>query len=180
MAPLRQAVEVTIVRIPIESRWASERWQPARVEIASDRTGRSARDIVPGECLCERTDAAGDHWRCSGFEIELHATEAEGYYLNLSAPDPCVFVMWRSFDDGAMPPVRPVVVTVSYNEAARFMDAGEQVDTVPMIPAIADWLRPFVAANYKPEPRRKVRRNDPVGDSKVAGPGEPGEGFPRR
>jgi hypothetical protein len=58
--------------------------------------------------------------------------------------------------------VADVIVTVSYNEAARFMDGGEQVDSVRMIPEIARWVQPFVAANYKPEPRRKVKRNDPL------------------
>ena len=63
--------------------------------------------------------------------------------------------MWRMFDDGAMPAARPVLVTLSYNEAGRFLDGGEQVDGVPMPPAIAEWLRAFVAVHYKPEPRRK-------------------------
>jgi hypothetical protein len=45
------------------------------------------------------------------------------------------------------------------------MDGGEQVDGVPMLAAIADWMRPFIAAHYKPEPRRMVRRNDPVGEA---------------
>ena len=30
-----------------------------------------------------------------GFALDLHPSEAEGYFLNLSAPDPRVFVMWR-------------------------------------------------------------------------------------
>ena len=56
--------------------------------------------------------------------------EAEGYYLNLSAPQPFVFVNWHDEDGRAV----PKIVTVSYNEAARLMDAGEQVDGVPMPP----------------------------------------------
>ena len=70
------------------------------------------------------------------------------------------FVMWRRADDRE-PAAQPVMVTVSYNEAGRFMDGGEQVDGVPLDPAIAAVVRAFVAAHYVPEPRRKVRRNDP-------------------
>ncbi len=47
MTPLRQAVDVIIERIPLVNRWASERWQPAAVEIAapeSRRTGRARHD----------------------------------------------------------------------------------------------------------------------------------------
>jgi len=110
-------------------------------------------------------DGAGTRWRFTGYAIELHRSEAEGYYLNLSAPEPRIFVMWRLADEGAVPAIRPELVTVSYNEAARFMDGGEQVDAVPMLPVIRAWMTPFVAEHYKPEPKRKVRRNDPFADS---------------
>ena len=56
------------------------------------------------------------------------------------------------------------MVTVSYNEAARLMDGGEQVEAVPMLDEILAWMAPFVDEHYKPEPRRKVRRNDPFAD----------------
>jgi hypothetical protein len=68
-----------------------------------------------------------------------------------------------------MPPIRPEVVTVSYNEAARLMDGGERVDGVPMLPEILAWMEPFVALHYKPEPKRKVRRNDPFADRDSGG-----------
>jgi hypothetical protein len=68
--------------------------------------------------------------------------------------------MWRMFDDGE-PKARPVIVTASYNEAGRLLDGGERVDNVPMPPVILDWMRSFVATHYKPEPRKKVKRNDP-------------------
>ena len=49
MTPLRQAVDVIIERIPLVNRWASERWQPAAVEIASpEPTYHPARDNDPG------------------------------------------------------------------------------------------------------------------------------------
>ena len=41
------------------------------------------------------------------------------------------------------------------------LDGGELVDAVPMPPEILAWVAPFVAATYQPEPRRKIRRNDP-------------------
>ena len=182
MQPLTQPVDVIMERIPLQSRWASERWQPAAVEIAvrPDALVAPNRNAVPGT-LPSIAEGA-NRWRCGGFEIELHPTEAEGYFLNLTAPDPRIFVMWRLFDDGAMPTARPVLLTVSYNQAGRYMDGGEQVDGVPMLPAIADWMRPFIAAHYKPEPRRKVRRNDPVGDAarSAATHAAGGDDAPRR
>ena len=55
-------------------------------------------------------------------------SEAEGYHLNITSPEPKVFVMWRMADAGVAPAASPVVVTVSYNQAARMLDGGEQVD----------------------------------------------------
>ena len=73
--------------------------------------------------------------------------------------------MWRSSTtDRRCRRVRPEVVTVSYNEAARSWTAASSVDAVPMPPEILAWMAPFVAEHYKPEPKRKVRRNDPFAD----------------
>jgi len=35
----------------------------------------------------------------SGFDIVLQRDEAEGYYMNITSPQPKVFVMWRLEDD---------------------------------------------------------------------------------
>jgi len=152
MQPLRFPVDVVIERALLDNRWMSESWRPAAVEVVEPTRG----EIV--ECLGD--EGTRTRWRIGPCTIELHPTEAEGYFLNLTSPAPCVFIMWRMFDD-LVPPARPVVVTVSYNQAARLLDGGERVDNVPMPDAILQWMKPFVAAHYKPEPRRKVRRNDP-------------------
>ena len=41
------------------------------------------------------------------------------------------------------------------------LDGGERVDAVPLPAGILNWMEPFVTEHYKPEPRKKVRRNDP-------------------
>jgi hypothetical protein len=158
MQPLQFPVDVVMERVPLVNRWVDEAWRPARVEPARESEVQPAPS---GACV---EDASGaSRWTIAGHAIELHPSEAEGYYLNLTSPSPCVFVMWRMFDEG-VPAARPVVVTVSYNEAARLLDGGERVDNVAMPDAILQWMRPFVAAHYKPEPRKKVKRNDPFAD----------------
>ena len=154
MTPVRFPVAVIFQRTPVANRWITERWDPVAVESAPDAAAAAAPARISD-------DAAGTRWRFDGHAIELHRSEAEGYFLNTTSPDPKVFVMWRKPDDDRVPPVRAEVVTVSYNEAARLLDGGEQVDAVPMPPEILSWLTPFVAEHYKPEPKRKVRRNDP-------------------
>ena len=149
MPPLRFPVTVIMQRVPLANRWADERWEAFAVELDD----RAAVPLQEGEMR---------RWRCPGFEIELHPVESEGYYLNLSARVPKVFVLWRMAEPGddAEPRARPLIVTVSYNEAARFLDAGEQVDAVPMPAALLAAMESFVAKHYKPEPRKKVKRNE--------------------
>lgn len=150
----------------LANRWISERWEPVAVEPCSSAAEPQVVRVV---------DAPDrQQWRFEGRNVELHRTEAEGYFLNLSAPDPKVFVMWRRLEPEAMidggPAAAPFLVTVSYNEAARMLDGGEQVDAVPMPPEIKSWLQPFVQTHYKPEPRRKIRRRDPLVADDVPGP----------
>lgn len=158
MLPEYFSVDLLMERVPLTNRWVSEKWQPAAVV----PLGEGAR--TPGAPECVADGPQGTTWRFPGVPIELHPTEAEGYYLNVTSPTPVVFVMWRLEDEGQVPPARPQVVTVSYNQAGRFMDGGERVDPVPMPDAIRAWIEPFVAAHYRPEPKRKVRRNDPFAD----------------
>ena len=162
MRATRISIAVEFERVPVASRWVDSRWQPSRVVPVDgdpDTADESAVERLEPEGALER-------WRFPGQTTEMHAVESEGYYLNLSAPDPMAFVMWRHRDDGE-PPVHPVVVTLSYNEAARMMDGGEQVDPVPLDPRLRAMLEPFVAANYKPEPKRRHKRNDPFADGAV-------------
>lgn len=156
LSPMRFPVAVIMQRSPLANRWASERWEPVAVLPAADGAAAEPERIADG--------TTGTRWRFAGHVLELHRTEAEGYFLNVSAPEPKVFVMWRTVDGDAQPPVRPEIVSVSYNEAARMLDGGERVDAVPMAAEVRAWLDPFVALHYKPEPRRKVRRNDPFAD----------------
>ena len=67
-------------------------------------------------------------WLWPGFVLELVPSEGESYWLNAGAPEPKVFVALRLDDAGATPDR----ITVSYNEAARWMDGGETVDGVAM------------------------------------------------
>ena len=137
---------------PVSSRWVDFEWDTASVAVADfcllERSG-------PGHCV------VGDEtqWRYDGDCIELHPSEGEGYWLNLNSPLPCIFVMWRLEEGDEVP--RPVVVTVSYNEAGRMLDAGDHVDNVPMPDDLKAALLAYTNQHYKPEPKKKVKRNDP-------------------
>jgi len=156
MPPLRFPVTVIMQRTALENRWADERWDAVAVELED----AAAAVVVPTRV--PSSSASAVRWRCPGHEIELHPVEAEGYYLNLSARDPKVFVLWRMAEpsDDVEPRARPLIVTVSYHEAGRFLDVGEQVDAVPMPAVMLKAMESFIAAHYRPEPRKKVKRNE--------------------
>jgi len=143
------SLSVLMRRVAVENRWISHRWEVGGV--APDPSASSEID-----CAAQGSDS----WLWRGFKLDLHPSEAEGYYLNLSAPDPRVFVMWRLDEGAGDETARPWVTTISYHEAARMMDAGDTVDSVPMPAEVRDWVTPWVEANYRPEPRRKQRRNE--------------------
>jgi len=155
MSPPRFSVAVLVERVPLANRWASEQWRVAAVE----------PDDAPAAAPHKQSeDVARTVWRFPGFFIELQRSEAEGYFLNISSPEPKTFVMWRdpqsdaAADDAIK--VRPCLVTVSYNEAGRLLDGGERVDAVALPPEVLAWMRPFVVEHYRPEPKRKSRRNE--------------------
>ena len=91
-----------------------------------------------------------------GFTLELFRDQAEGYHLNLRTGAPVWFVVWRADDED---PSRawPEPVSVSYEEAGRWLDAQEHVDNVPLPAELAAWLQAYVDENYRPEPKKRRR-----------------------
>ncbi|MDO9597206.1 MAG: DUF3305 domain-containing protein [Azoarcus sp.] len=149
-------VAVIMERRSLQNRWADEAWEAVGVVPAFE--GGSATGAAADAPRKILTEADRDQWLFAGFQLELFRDEVDNYFLNMSSPIPKVFVMWRKESDVAT----PATVSVSYGEAARWLDSGEQVDGIPMSRELADWVGDFVNTHYKPAPRKKVRRNDPL------------------
>jgi hypothetical protein len=136
------AVAVVMQRRPAQSRWADNIWELHGV---LPDTGGAARML--------RDDGTRVQWLHPGFRIVLHKDEAEGYYLNVSALQPRVFVLWRMEGEQAL----PLDVTASSEEAGRWMDGGHSVDAVPMPPEIFAWVGDYVEKNYRPQPKKRIK-----------------------
>jgi len=128
-------------REDVESRWESQRWQ--LLGVVRD-VGGEPRTILEMPGRLQRI--------FPGFAVMLYPEEAEGYYLNVSSEAPSVFVSIR-YDEGADP--YPFLATLSYNEAARWMDGGEKVERVVAWPELIAWMGEWVEANYRPEPKKR-------------------------
>ena len=119
-------------------------------------------DVVPDEGLFGsaprvlRDDGRNVLRLHPGLEVALHRDEAEGYYLNLSSGAPVWFVMWRT-DEADPSRAWPEIVTLSYNEAGRLLDAQERVDNVPLGGEAMAWLQGYTDEHYKPEPKKRSR-----------------------
>lgn len=141
--PSRRAA-VILERTPIASRWATHQW---KASCLIPDVGGEPRVIAERDGLLQRV--------FPGFQVTLFRDEAEGYYLNMSSDAPCAFVSVRVDEEGGDP--YPFQVTVSYNEAARWMDGGERVETAAIDLEFAAWIGEWVEANYRPEPKERIR-----------------------
>lgn len=139
------SVAVIMERVALANRWVSEKWEAKGVVRDTSLPGSSQRVIVQGENFTQIL--------FPGHVIRLHRDEAEGYYLNVTSPQPKVFVLWRMCDDIA----RPALLTVSYHEGARWMDSDETVDGVPLPVELLPWIVEFVEQHYRPEPSKPKR-----------------------
>lgn len=153
----------------MDNPWVSYRWVPHEVlpDFGQIHPQGFENGLISGQFLGR--DAEGESWLFTGFELNLFPDEAEGYYLNLSATTPCWFVMWRLEEDidryidaqsleiatTEASIAVPHRICVSYNEAARLLDGGESVDTVPMTEEHASWLQDYVNEHYRPEPKKR-------------------------
>jgi Protein of unknown function (DUF3305) len=151
----------------MDNPWVSYRWIPQEVLPNFGQYESKSPNSIMGK-FHER-DAEGESWLFTGFDLDLFQDESEGYYLNTSATKPCWFVMWRLEEDidryvdvQSLPLARadsniavPHRICVSYNEAARLLDGGESVDTVPMSQEHIAWLQEYVDKHYRPEPKKR-------------------------
>lgn len=141
------------VAVRMLRRRAPNRWEDWGFQVA---------DVVPDEGgfgtepRLLRDDGQEAQWLFPGFEVALYRDEAEGYYLNMSSGQPVWFVLWR-LDESDPPVPHPAIVTVSYNEAGRWLDAQERVDNLPLPADVAATLQAYVDEHYRPEPKRRAR-----------------------
>lgn len=131
------------------------RWITSRREVIAVVAGAGSGTDESRHELVHETDDGVRQYRCSGFRLTLHPKVADSYWYNLVGRQPSLFVICRPGDDNAL---WPFMVSANYDEAGAFMEADEQVFSVPMPPEVYRWVEEFVMTHYRPEPPRKRRR----------------------
>lgn len=133
------------------NRWINGRWAVTGV-VAGKRVAAEGihRKLV-------HSGAAGQQYLWTGLSVELHPDDAESYYCNLMSDTPGVFVVCSEEQDE---PLQPSIVTLSYGEAASYMETDQRVERVAMPAELYRWLEQYVLANYVPEKKKKRKRED--------------------
>jgi hypothetical protein len=97
-------VAVLIEREKSPNQWEDWRFRIAEVMLDDGGFGAAPRTL--------RDDGKLARTLHPGFDVTLHADEAEGYHLNVSSGAPVWFVMWRVADYDASA-ARPELDTLS-------------------------------------------------------------------
>ena len=146
------AVAVIMRRERIDNRWQPWRWSLADIVPQEDGFGAQPRLLLK--------DEHEERWLHPGFKVELFTDDAEGYYLNVSTSQPCFWVVWRMEEEPALaeePVAVPQIVTLSYHDAGRWLDAQETVEQVAAPREVVEWVQAFVDAHYVLEAKRRQR-----------------------
>lgn len=175
-AARRPSVEVAVV---MERERAPNRWEDWRFRVVEVVEQQSAFGMAPRTLL---DDGRLTRRLFPGLRLELFRDEGEGYHLNLTSGAPAWFVVWR-LDEGAQPcdtcfGAHPETVSLSYNEAGRWLDAQEHVESVPLPPHLVAWLADYTQAHYRPEPKER-RRPASFRTPSQRGADTPAKGDPR-
>lgn len=133
------AFNVRIGKVTQNSPWQPFRWQ--------------ALELGPAEAQMPQ----GEDERVQAVKAQVYQDELQGYFLNLDTDTPFLFMCVRYPDENKalMPTV--FAATFSYDEAARWMDSNEEVQTLPLPAPVASWLAELVQARYQPEPKKRRR-----------------------
>lgn len=141
-------IAVVMQRRASQSRWVDHVWEPVGV-LSGHRDETAPRQLV------DRPDVA--QWLHPGFKLVLHRDELEGYYFNVSAVEPRVFVLWRMEGRSGSEFGLPVDVTASSEEGGRWLDGGHSVDVVPMPAEIFAFVGDYVEKNYRPVHQERIK-----------------------
>ena len=134
-----------------DNRWQAGRWRVSGLVAGGQGQGEGVRQTPL------HADAGQQQTLWTGFSVELHKDEAESYYFNIVSDTPRAFVICTLDDNG---PLQPLIVTLSYDEAASYLESDDIVESVAMPAELYRWVEQFVLENYLPQKKKKRKREN--------------------
>jgi len=139
------SVSAVLVKRPSPNQWAAASW--------------SLLGTVPGLSDAQLNQAAtGDAELhiIADLVLNLYVKHCDAYYINLTSQQPKVYFACQDQADE----IKPILMTVDFDEAAALMETGEQVLEAPLSESLCLWLEKFVLEHYQPEKLKKRRRTN--------------------
>lgn len=135
-----------LLKRPSQSRWSSCTWQ--------------LLGIVPGLSseLIENARREGELRVLAAMRVQLYPQFCEAYHVNLTSHQPRIYLVTQEAPDAEQP--NPLLLTVDFDEAAAYMEAGQQVLEAPLVDQRCVWLERYVIAHYRPQARKKRQRQN--------------------
>lgn len=136
------SVSAVLVKKPSQHRWAKASW--------------SMLGVIPGltEAQLQAAQQQGELLFLNAVTLQLYPQFCQSYYLNLTAKQPKIYLVCREKTNE----LQPVVLTVDFDEAAAYMEAGELMFDAPLPVSLCIWLERFVLTHYQLEAPKKRQR----------------------
>jgi len=118
----------------------------------------SLSGLVPGLSTTElsQIELQGELHIWPDLALKLYPLHCDSYYHNLSSKQPNVYIVCARDEVSGAP--KPQLLTVDYDEAASYMETGEEVFNAALPEQLCMWLEAFVLTHYQPEKQKKRRR----------------------
>jgi len=146
-------VSIIMEKRPSASKWADAYWTVVGIIVGE----RTASEQTTTEKTHLHTNGDIEQYLYSGFSVQLFKDECESYYHNMVSPKPGCYVIAEKNDSEE--PI-PVKVSMSFDEAHAYQEAGSDVYPVEIPAELYGWMEAFVIDNYFPEKKFKRKLND--------------------
>ncbi|AFI83736.1 DUF3305 domain-containing protein [Methylophaga nitratireducenticrescens] len=135
------SVTAVLLKKSSQHRWASYSW--------------SFLGVMPGlsETQFSKAQTQGELHYYPELHLRLFRHYCENYYLNLMSEQAKIYFIGRLENDL----LTPVLLTVDFEEAASYMEAGDQVLEAALPDELCVWLERFIIYHYAPEAPKKRR-----------------------
>ena len=96
-------------------------------------------------------------WR--GYDVALYLDDIESYHFNLEGESPWIFVIGEYADaEDEAGEIVALLVTLSYDEAASYMETNSLVFDLPIPGEIQLCVERYVLDHYRPLQKKKRKR----------------------
>jgi hypothetical protein len=139
-----QSIAAVMLKRPSPNAWVSASWS-----LLGSLPGLSELDL---STVAEQ----GELHIIADLSLKLYVQHCDAYYVNLTSQQPKIYFVCLDQDDV----LKPILITLDFDEAAAYMETGERVFDAPLSEALCLWLEQFVLQHYQPEaPKKRKRKN---------------------